>query len=151
MTNCGVYTARMNPLRVLFLCIGNSCRSPMAEAMARALGRGRIAAFSAGLAPIDRISPGTLLALAELGYSAESLSTKGLSDVSLGEMDVIVSMVGKEGLRHLPTNIPARRIAWSIRDPFGEDDEVFLAVARLIDRRVRALLAQLEATELRRL
>ncbi len=123
----------------------------MAEAMARALGHGRIAASSAGLAPIDHISPGTIMAVGELGYSAEGLSTKGLSDVPLGEMDVIVSLVGKEGLRHLPANIPARRIAWSIRDPFGEDDEVFLAVARSIDRRVRALLADLEASELRRL
>jgi len=141
----------MVPLKILFICIGNSCRSPMAEAMARALGRGRIVASSAGLAPIDRVSPGTTRALAALGYATDGLSAKGLAEVPLGEMDVIVSLVGKEGLRHLPANIPARRIVWSIRDPFGEDDEVFLAVARLIDRRVRALLAELEATELRRL
>jgi len=148
-TNRGVYTARMDALKVLFICIGNSCRSPMAEAMTRTLSRGRVSAYSAGLAPIDHISAGTLDALARLGYSGDDLSAKGLEDVPLSDMDVIVSMVGTQGLRHLPVNLPARRVVWSIRDPFGEDDEVFLAVARLIERRVRALLTELAAAELR--
>lgn len=139
--------AAMHPTRILFICIGNSCRSPMAEAMANRLGNGRIAAASAGLAPIDRVSPGTHRALEALGYPSAGLRCKGLDAVDLGEMDVIVSLVGRSGLAYLPGRSPARRIAWSIRDPYGDDDEVFLEVAQILERRVRGLVAELE-TEL---
>jgi len=38
-------------IRILFVCTGNSCRSQMAEGWANRLGEGRVAAFSAGVAP----------------------------------------------------------------------------------------------------
>ena len=40
-----------DPIRMLFVCTGNSCRSQMAEGLARALGGGRVRAFSAGTEP----------------------------------------------------------------------------------------------------
>ncbi len=133
----------MTPLKVLFLCIGNSCRSPMAEAMANSLGGGRVEAHSAGLAAIDHVSAGTVHALEALGYPSEGLTCKDVRTVAVEEMDVIVSLIGRDAFTYLPGHLPARRVAWSIRDPFGEDDEVFHEVAHQIERRVRSLIREL--------
>ncbi|HQL28825.1 MAG TPA: arsenate reductase ArsC, partial [Thermoanaerobaculales bacterium] len=61
----------MRPLSILFICVGNSCRSPMAEAIARAIGGDRVTACSAGLAATGRVAPSTLEALAALGYPSD--------------------------------------------------------------------------------
>jgi arsenate reductase len=133
----------VEPIRILFLCIGNMCRSPMAEAIARTLGGGHIEALSAGLSPAGRVDPNTLDALAELGYPTEGLHSKPVTAVDLHDLDVIVSLIGESGLAVLPRNLSAQRVAWSIHDPLGEDLEAFVATAELLERRVRALVEEL--------
>ncbi len=138
----------MRPISILFICIGNTCRSPMAEAMARFIGGGRIVAYSAGLNPTGRVAEESLWTLRELGYPDDGLQSKGLDEVPLGELDVAVSMIGPAGLRYLPHGLAARLDAWSIRDPYGDDEEVYLAVGRTIEARVRGLVDELLAGEL---
>ncbi|MCG6962979.1 MAG: low molecular weight phosphatase family protein [Acidobacteria bacterium] len=128
---------------VLFICVGNTCRSPMAEAMARSLSGGRLEALSAGISPTGRIASGTRRALTTLGYSHRELRSKGLGEVPLEEVDLVVSLIGREGLRWLPLNLAAGSRVWSISDPFGEDDETYLAIARMIEGRVRELVDEL--------
>ena len=53
----------MRPISVLFICIGNTCRSPMAEAIARSLGGERLRAYSAGLSPTGRVAQQSLATL----------------------------------------------------------------------------------------
>ena len=130
----------MEPLRILFICIGNTCRSPMAEAIARGIGGDAVEAYSAGLAPTGRISDGTVRALERLGYDPSGLSSKGLQAVPLERMDVVVSLVGEHGLLFVPGHLGARRIAWEIPDPYGEELATFLRVARDLERRIRRLL-----------
>jgi protein-tyrosine-phosphatase len=55
------------PLRVLFLCTGNSARSQIAEALLTRKGAGRVIAGSAGVKPSDVIHPMTIAALEEVG------------------------------------------------------------------------------------
>jgi arsenate reductase len=50
--------------RVLFVCLGNSCRSQMAEAFARAYGSDVIIPASAGFTPASRVAPDTIRAMA---------------------------------------------------------------------------------------
>jgi len=132
----------MTPLAILFVCIGNSCRSPMAEAIARHLGGHRVDARSAGLAPAGFVAGGSLAALEVLGYSGEDLWSKSLDDVSLQDLDVVVSLLGSEALDLLPRGAGARREAWPVFDPFGEGEEVYLEVARELEVRIRALLSE---------
>jgi arsenate reductase len=138
----------MEPLSILFICVGNTCRSPMAEAIARSLGEGRLKASSAGIRPFGRIVPATVETLEALGYDPGGLSSKGLDDVDLGDFDMIVSLLGAAGLSYLPPSLGAQLESWSIRDPYGEDDEVYLAVARELERRISDLLADLADREL---
>jgi protein-tyrosine-phosphatase len=120
----------------------------MAEAMARSMGGGRIAAYSAGLAPTGRISSLTLSTLQRLGYPVAELRSKGIDEISLESVDVIVSLLGDEGLAMVPGGIAARREAWSIRDPYGDDEEVFESVARTLQTRVRSLVEELLTADL---
>jgi arsenate reductase len=138
----------MSELKVLFICIGNTCRSPMAEAMARGLGDGRVRPYSAGLNPTGRVARETLEVIEWSGYESSGLQSKHIDAVPLDEMDVIVSMIGPSGLRWLPHGLGARLETWSIRDPYGDDAEVYRAVARTIERKVRALLEELFPREL---
>lgn len=137
----------MRPVSILFLCIGNTCRSPMAEAIARGLGGERVAAHSAGLAPTGRVAEGSLAALRALGYPGDGLASKGLDAVPLDGLDVVVSLVGPLGLAAVPPGGALRREAWSIPDPYGADEATYLAVARTIEERVRVLLAGLLGPE----
>jgi len=136
------YNRMMAPLSILFVCIGNSCRSPMAEAIARHLGGSRVDARSAGLAPAGFVAGGTLTALEALGYSAEGLWSKGLDDVFVQDLDVVVSLLGKEALDLLPRGTGARREVWTVLDPFGEEEGVYLDVARGLEVRIRTLLSE---------
>jgi arsenate reductase len=129
-------------MRLLFLCLGNTCRSPMAEAMARGLGGRGVAAFSAGIRPTGRVAEGTLEALRLLGFDPSGLTSKGLGDVRLDEMDVFVSLIGALGLTYLPQT-GAERVAWEIRDPYGEDLATYRRVARDLVPRIRGLLEEL--------
>jgi protein-tyrosine-phosphatase len=119
----------------------------MAEAMARSLAGDRLEVHSAGLTPTGRIAPPTLAVLQELGYSTEGLASKGLEDVPLERLEVIVSLIGEGGLRVVPSGIGSRRLSWSIRDPFGDAEAVYRAVARDLEARVRELVSDLLADE----
>jgi arsenate reductase len=133
---------RSPPPRILFVCIGNMCRSPMAEAIARSLSGGRAEAHSAGLTPTGRVAPQGLAALTALGHAADGLRSKGLDEVDLADMDLVVSLLGRDGRAWLPRNLAAEVVEWSIPDPYGEDEETFVAIARLLERRITRLLRQ---------
>lgn len=120
----------------------------MAEAIARGLGGGAVRAESAGLAPFGRIVGPTLEALGALGYSADGLSSKGLDAVDLEGFDIIVSLLGPAGLSFLPPSLGAQLESWPIPDPYGEDFELYCAVARQLEGRIRELLADRTSREL---
>jgi len=120
----------------------------MAEAIARALGGSTVDARSAGISPLGWVSEQTIDTLQALGYPAEDLSSKGLDEVDLEGVDIVLSLLGDRGLDYVPPSIGTRRDAWGITDPFGEDDEVYLEVARELERRIRALLSEESDSEL---
>lgn len=126
--------------RILFICVGNTCRSIMAEAICRHLGGDGFEVFSAGLAPTGRVIPETVTALQRLGYTAGGLRSKPLDDVPLRELDTIVSLVGPAAISWLPRDLPAHRVIWNVPDPYGEDQETFDRTARHIERLVTDLV-----------
>ena len=120
----------------------------MAEAIARALGGNAVDARSAGLSPLGWISRETIDALRALGYPTDGLWSKGLDDVDLENLDVVVSLLGSRGLDAIPQRVAGQREAWSITDPFGEDEALYLEVARELETRIRELLAERQEPEL---
>jgi arsenate reductase len=130
----------MAELDILFVCIGNSCRSPMAEAIANTIGGGRVVARSAGISPLGWIAPPTLEVLEELGYPTDGLCSEGMDSHLGADFDVVVSLIGTDAPGAAGVGRGAERLTWSIPDPFGEDRTTYLGVARLLEQRIRALI-----------
>jgi arsenate reductase len=126
--------------RVLFVCIGNSCRSQMAEAFARAYGRDVMDAHSAGLSPATIIAPLTQLVLKEKNVTVDGQFPKGLDMMARVPFDLVVNMSGAKVA--LPG---ARMIEWPVVDPIGQKDEVYRAVAERIEGLVMRLIIELRA------
>ena len=112
----------------------------MAEAIARKMGDGVVDARSAGLAPTGWIAERTLTTLETLGYSGEGLWSKGFDSVPSGEIDIVVSLLGDDSLNLIPVAAGVTHEVWPILDPFGEDEEVYLGVARQLESRIRRFL-----------
>ena len=126
--------------RVLFVCLGNSCRSQMAEAFARAYGSDVIEARSAGISPSTIIQPLTKQVLAERNLKVDDQFPKGMEISREEPFDVVVNMSG------FPVAVPgARIVAWPVRDPIGEEDTVYRAVAGQIEELVMRLILELRS------
>ncbi len=127
--------------RVLFVCIGNSCRSQMAEAFARAYGSDVIDPHSAGVSPAAMIAPLTKQVLGEKNLHIDGHFPKGLDMVSRYPFDVIVNMSGTR------LSIPgAHVIDWTVQDPIGLHEEVYRTVAAQIEGLVMRLILELRSS-----
>jgi arsenate reductase len=115
----------------------------MAEALANRLGEGKVRAWSAGSHPLDEIVPETFQVMSEKGISLEGQWSKGLWEVPVAEMDVVVGM-GCEVECPVPVGFKGRIVEWNIPDPFGHDLAFFRTVRDLIERQVEALLRDLD-------
>ena len=126
--------------RVLFVCIGNSCRSQMAEGFARAYGSDIIEPQSAGLSPASIIAPLTRQVLGEKNVRIDDHFPKGLEMVSRQAFDIIVNMSGTK------LAIPGTRVLdWPVQDPIGHKEEVYRTVAAQIEGLVMRLILELRS------
>jgi protein TonB len=147
-------------VKVLFVCIGNACRSPMAEAIARIDVPETIEAFSAGLAPIGFVPWLTKLTLRRNRYWVEGLQPKSISPEVWEQADIVINMTGRP--REQAFREYSKVEDWEVEDPFdgdldtyqlvfekirlrvaelGEECRQKIAAARSADRRARARLS----------
>jgi arsenate reductase (thioredoxin) len=132
--------AAKKKLRVLFVCIGNACRSQMAEAFAKAYGSDILIVQSAGLAPAFSMPPLTRQTLSEKNIQSAGQFPKGLESVVWEPFEVVVNLSGET----LPAAFGAARvIEWNVRDPIGESESVYRAVAAQIEGLVMRLILEL--------
>ncbi len=152
----------MTPSRVLFVCTGNTCRSPLAEVLARSLsaeaGLGGVEFRSAGTdaLPGAAASPGARKVAARHGLSLENHRARLLTPDLVDWAEVILcmdiphlrkvrllgggaksSLLGAFGLGEVGGSGP------SIPDPFGGDEEVYEETFQVLERHVRQALKRL--------
>jgi protein-tyrosine-phosphatase len=105
--------------RLVFICLGNSCRSIMAEALARHLWGDSIEVASAGINPLGHITGETLEVLSECGVSTAGLRSKGLSEISLDECRMVVNLTGYSLESRLPPGFSGQVLNRPVADPYG--------------------------------
>ncbi len=128
------------PPVVLFLCIHNAGRSLAARVLLDHYAQGRIVVESAGSEPGDRLNPSVVTVLTERGLDPSREFPKPLTDEVGRVADVIVTM----GCGDTCPVYPGRRYAdWELADPAGLPVEEVRPIVDEIDRRVRALMAEL--------
>ncbi len=81
-------------IKILFLCVGNSCRSQMAEAFANALRPDEIEAFSAGVNP-GKVNERAIKVMAEAGIDISSRYSKSIDDLPGIDFDYVVTLCDK--------------------------------------------------------
>lgn len=126
--------------RVIFICVGNACRSQLAEAFARKIAPDVIEPSSAGLSPFGRIAEPTVSVGAEFGLSFDRQYSKGYRPEDLARADLIVNMTGIDSSGLFKTTRPV--VAWDVDDPFGEDLAVYRRIAAQIESQVLLLAAE---------
>jgi protein-tyrosine-phosphatase len=128
--------------KVLFLCIGNACRSQMAEAIARHIAADVIEPSSAGLAAFGEITRLTLTALAEHGIPADGQRSKCLRPEEMAAADLVINMTGRasDSIFDAPTG-PVED--WDVGDPFGSNLAVYRAIRDQIEVLVEGLARRL--------
>jgi arsenate reductase len=126
--------------KVLFVCLGNSCRSPMAEAIAAHLGSDVLEVSSAGLAALGHVQSLTKLTIAKNGYPADELQSKALEADRLEAADIIVNMTGRVDCALFQNS---RKVEdWNVEDPYGASAETHQRVFEDIESRVLLLIGR---------
>lgn len=128
------------PKRFLFVCIENSNRSQIAEALARIHGGESVEAYSAGSRPSGQVNSKAIESMREIGYDLTQHASKSLSDIPDVEFDLVATMgCGDE----CPFVRARRHEEWDIPDPRNMAPDEFRKVRDMISANVRrALLAE---------
>ncbi|MGA2481615.1 MAG: low molecular weight phosphatase family protein [Candidatus Acidiferrales bacterium] len=129
------------PVKVLFVCLGNSCRSPMAEAIARRQAADVIEASSAGLTPLGRVAALAKQTLASNGYQGENLESKPMMPSLWEAAELIINMTGRP--RESLFRDWHKVEDWDVEDPYGTDPELYQRILEDIEGRVRELAERL--------
>ncbi len=127
---------------VLFVCVHNAGRSQMAAAFARLLGGERVEVRSAGSAPGDRVHPGVVEAMGEVGVDLAAERPRALAPGDARGADVVVTMGCGDAC---PVSPGSRREDWAVPDPAGKPLEAVRPIRDEIRSRVEDLIARLVA------
>jgi arsenate reductase len=121
------------PIRVLFVCTGNSARSQMAEAVLRELGQGNFEVFSAGTEPAG-LNPLTVRALAEIGIDWSAARSKSVAEFLDQPFDHVITVC--DAARQVCPVFPGEHEShhWGFEDPAAAEgpEEERLAVFRRV-------------------
>lgn len=131
--------------RVAFLCVHNSCRSQMAEALGRQLGQGVFESYSAGTEPGPRINPDAVRLMQQV-YGIDMTACQYNKPLSaLPKVDIVITMGCNVQCPALPCTY---REDWGLEDPTGQGDPAFLSVMARIEQKVRELTRRIQRGEL---
>jgi ArsR family transcriptional regulator, arsenate/arsenite/antimonite-responsive transcriptional repressor / arsenate reductase (thioredoxin) len=144
---------RGRPWSVLFVCTGNSARSPVAEALLTLRSAGAVRTRSAGTRPQEHLHPDAVRVLRErFDVDVSAQHPRHLDDVADESFDLVITLCDKAREACPEFSGPVRRMHWSIPDPATADgadaagDAPFERAADDIDRRVGHLLPVLATT-----
>lgn len=135
----------MNKPKVTFVCVHNSCRSQMAQALGTLLAGEVFDSYSAGTETVPRINQDAVRLMKErYGVDMEQTQYSKLI-TQLPPVDIVVTMGCNVSCPTLPCS---HREDWGLEDPTGKADEEFLAVMDTIAEKVQDLARRIEAHQL---
>jgi protein-tyrosine-phosphatase len=136
----------MRKVGVLFVCYGNSCRSILAEALARHSWGDRMRTASAGIVPLGHVTAHTLEVLEEAGIPCDGLRSKGLLEINCSDFQYIVNLTDIPLDGFLPPSCSGQILSCYVRDPYGEGLRAFRRardeIKWLIESRIPGLIAR---------
>lgn len=136
----------MSKLKVGFICVHNSCRSQMAEALGKKLASDTFESYSAGTETKPQINQDAVRIIKDLhGIDMNKDQTsKLLTDIP--ELDIVITMGCNVQCPALPSR---HREDWGLDDPSGKSDEEFIMTAKKIEEKVLELKSRIENGEIK--
>ncbi len=129
----------MKKIKIGFICVHNSCRSIIAEGIAREKYSDVFEVYSGGTEEYAGPKPGALKVLKD-EYNIESdFSSKLIS--TLPELDIVVTMGCNVNCPSLPAKY---RVDFGIDDPSGMDEQIFKLTAKIIELKIDLLVSDLK-------
>lgn len=126
----------MSKPKVAFICVHNSCRSQIAEALSKHFAADVFESYSAGIELKERINPDAVRLIKQLyGIDMEATQRSKLLE-ELPPIDVVITMGCNVECPYLPCK---RREDWGLQDPTGKSDEEFIEVIRRIESNILSL------------
>lgn len=132
-------------LKVAFICVHNSCRSQMAEALGKKFASDVFESYSAGTETKPQINQDAVRIMKKMyGIDMEKEQYPKLLD-ELPGIDIVITM----GCNVQCPALPCRyREDWGLEDPSGKEDEEFIAVAKKIEEHIKELAARIKNKEI---
>ena len=131
--------------KVAFICVHNSCRSQIAEALGKKLASNAFESYSAGTETKPKINQDAVRLMRETyGIDMElTQNSKLLTEIPEG--DIVITMGCNVNCPHLPCKY---REDWGLDDPTGKDDEIFLKTLESIKEKIIDLVKRIENKEI---
>ena len=126
--------------KVAFVCVHNSCRSQIAEALGKLFASDVFDSYSAGTHLKDHINPDAVRLMKQLyGVNMEESQYNKLID-DIPSPDIVITMGCNVNCPMLPCKY---REDWGLDDPSGKSDEEFMIVIQTIERKIKELIVRL--------
>lgn len=129
-------------IKVAFICVHNSCRSQMAEAISKLIASDSFEAYSAGTETKPRINPDAAAVIKELYDMDINQTQKSKLLIELPPVDVVITMGCNVDCPFLPCKY---REDWGLEDPTGKEKEEFIKTAKMIEKKVRELKSRVKS------
>ena len=128
--------------KIAFICVHNSCRSQIAEALGKKFAGEKIDLYSAGTELVPQINQDAVRLIKDIyGIDMEKSQYSKLID-DLPEVDYVISMGCNIVCPVLP--FKHKKYDWGIEDPTGKSDEEFIKVIYEIERKIKDLLLEID-------
>lgn len=130
----------MSKPKVAFICVHNSCRSQIAEALGKHLASDAFESYSAGTETKDRINPDAVRLMKQLYGIDMELAQRPKLLADIPSVDVVVTMGCNVECPYLPCK---HREDWGLDDPTGKEDAEYIRIISRIENEIHKLKAEL--------
>ncbi|AET68193.1 protein-tyrosine-phosphatase [Desulfosporosinus orientis DSM 765] len=127
-------------LKVAYICVHNSCRSQMAEAISKLIAAGEFEAYSAGTETKPQINQDAVEVIKEIYGVDMNLTQKSKLLADIPPVDVVITMGCNVECPFLPCKY---REDWGLDDPTGKDRTEFIKTAQIIEQKVMELKSRI--------
>lgn len=126
--------------KVAFICVHNSCRSQIAEALGKLYGADVFESYSAGTETKPQINQDAVKLMKKIyGIDMEKTQKSKLLE-NIPNVDIVITMGCNVNCPFLPCEY---REDWGLDDPSGKSDEEFIKVIKIIDSKIKELIKKL--------
>jgi arsenate reductase (thioredoxin) len=132
--------------KVAFICVHNSCRSQIAEALSKHYAVDVFDAYSAGTETKDRINVDAVRLIKDIYKIDMEKSQHSKLIQTLPPIDIVITMGCNVECPFLPCKF---REDWGLDDPSGKDDAEFKRIISIIDAKVKALVVRIQNDEIK--